>query len=70
LGHKVISARQIERRLRAKKSERKRRIYGRTKPGSLLKHPIPVKTNSWNVAISGSGVHSVRCLEVKKGIPA
>jgi hypothetical protein len=33
-----ISARQIDRRLQAKKSERKRRIYERTKPGSLLKH--------------------------------
>ena len=41
-----ISARQIDRRLKAKKSERKRRIYGRTKPGSLLKHHIPVKTDS------------------------
>jgi hypothetical protein len=35
-----ISARQIDRRLQAKKSERKRRIYGRTQPGSLLKHHI------------------------------
>jgi len=48
-----ISARQIDRRLRAKKSERKRRIYGRTKPGSLLKHHIPVKTDSWNVTCPG-----------------
>src|ERR1700751_931198 len=31
-----ISARQIDRRLRTQKRERKRRIYGRTKPGSLL----------------------------------
>ena len=37
-----ISARQIDRRLKAKKSERRRRIYGRTQPGSLLKHHIPV----------------------------
>ena len=43
-----ISARQIDRRLKAKKSERKRRIYGRTKPGALWKHPIPVKTDSWD----------------------
>jgi hypothetical protein len=48
-----ISARQIDRRLKAKKSERKRRIYGRTKPGSLLKHPIPVKTDSWDVTSPG-----------------
>ena len=48
-----ISARQIDRRLQAKKSERKRRIYGRTKPGSLLKHHIPVKTDSWDVTSVG-----------------
>jgi len=48
-----ISARQIDRRLKAKKSERKRRIYGRTKPGSLLKHHIPVKTDSWDVTSPG-----------------
>ena len=48
-----ISARQMDRRLKAKKSERKRRIYGRTKPGSLLKHHIPVKTDSWDVTTPG-----------------
>jgi hypothetical protein len=48
-----ISARQIDRRLQAKKSERKRRIYGRTKPGSLLKHHIPIKTDSWDVTSPG-----------------
>jgi len=48
-----ISARQIDRRLKGKKSERKRRIYGRTKPGSLLKHHIPVKTDSWDVTSPG-----------------
>ena len=48
-----ISARQIDRRLQAKKRERKRRIYGRTKPGSLLKHHIPVKTDSWDVTSPG-----------------
>ena len=48
-----ISARQMDRRLRAQKSERKRRVYGRTKPGSLLKHHIPVKTDSWDVKSPG-----------------
>jgi hypothetical protein len=48
-----ISARQMDRRLRAQKSERKRRVYGRTKPGSLLKHHIPVKTDSWDVTSPG-----------------
>jgi len=48
-----ISARQIDRRLRAKKQARRRRIYGRTKPGCLLKHQIPVKTDSWDVKTPG-----------------
>ena len=48
-----ISARQIDRCLLTQKSERKRRIYGRTKPGSLLKHHIPVKTDSWDVTSPG-----------------
>jgi hypothetical protein len=45
---------QIDRRLQAKKSERKRRIYGRTTPRSLLRHHIPVKTDSWDVSSPGS----------------
>lgn len=48
-----ISARQIDRRLRSKKSERKRRVYGGTRPGLLLKHHIPVKTDSWDVKTPG-----------------
>ena len=48
-----ISARQIDRRLKAKKRERKRSLYGRTKPGALLKHHIPVKTDSWDVTSPG-----------------
>jgi hypothetical protein len=37
----------------AKKTQRKRRIYGRTKPGLLLKHHIPIKTDSWDVQSPG-----------------
>jgi len=48
-----ISPRQMDRRLQAKKTQRKRRIYGRTKPGLLLKHHIPVKTDSWDVKTAG-----------------
>ncbi len=48
-----ISARQIDRRLAGKKSQCKRRLYGQTKPGTLLKHHIPVKTDSWNVSTPG-----------------
>ena len=48
-----ISARQIDRRLKPAKTQRRRRIYGRTKPGYLLKHHIPVKTDRWDVQNPG-----------------
>ncbi len=44
-----ISPRSIDYRLRVEKRKQRRRLYGRTKPGSLLKHPIPLKTDQWNV---------------------
>jgi hypothetical protein len=49
----LISPRQMDRRLAAKKNHKRRRIYGRTKPGYLLKHHIPIKTDSWDVASPG-----------------
>lgn len=48
-----ISPRQMDRRLKAHKTQRQRRIYGRTKPGYLLKHQIPVKTDRWDVHSPG-----------------
>ena len=48
-----ISARQIDRRLKQKKKKLKRRMYGRTKPGTLLKHHIPIKTDHWDVSEPG-----------------
>jgi len=48
-----ISARQLDRRLALKKRQLKRRIYGHTKPGTLLKHQIPIKTEHWDVATPG-----------------
>ncbi len=48
-----ISPRQMDRRLRAQKTRLKRRMYGRTKPGTLLKHHIPIKTDSWGVQVPG-----------------
>jgi hypothetical protein len=48
-----ISARQMDRRLQGKKSQGQRRLYGQTKPGTLLKHHIPVKTDSWKVSTPG-----------------
>ena len=49
----AISARQMDRRLASQKRQKRRSIYGRTKPGYLLKHHIPVKTDRWDVASPG-----------------
>jgi hypothetical protein len=49
----AISPRQIDRRLKPRKRELRRRIYGRTKPGTLLKHHIPIKTDHWDVTHPG-----------------
>src|SRR5205814_7490013 len=48
-----ISARQIDRRLAPAKRQLRTRRYGRTKPGTLLKHHIPIKTDHWNVTRPG-----------------
>ncbi len=48
-----ISPRQIDRRLKDRKTALGRRIYGRTKPGTLLKHHIPIKTDNWDVDAPG-----------------
>lgn len=49
----TISPATIDRRLRPKKRQLKKRLYGRTKPGTLLKHHIPIKTDSWDVQMPG-----------------
>jgi hypothetical protein len=49
----TISPATIDRRLGVKKRQLKKRLYGRTKPGTLLKHHIPIKTDSWNVQSPG-----------------
>lgn len=48
-----ISARQIGNRLRDKKREIKKRIYGRTRPGALLKSMIPIRTSNWDIRLPG-----------------
>ena len=48
-----ISPRQIDRRLQPLKRRLGRRLYGRTKPGTLLKHHIPIKTDHWDVSTPG-----------------
>ena len=50
---RAISARQIDRVLAPDKRRIRRRMYGRTKPGTLLKHHIPIKTDHWNVTEPG-----------------
>jgi hypothetical protein len=50
---RAISARQIDRRLAGTKRQRTTRRYGRTKPGTLLKHHIPLKTDHWDVTVPG-----------------
>src|SRR5262249_54555574 len=49
----AMSARQMDRRLQSRKRQQKRKIYGRNKPGALLKHHIPIKTDSWDVKATG-----------------
>jgi hypothetical protein len=49
----AISARQIDRRLQPHRLELKRRLYGRTKPGTLLKHQVPIRTDHWDVTAPG-----------------
>jgi hypothetical protein len=48
-----ISPSTIDRRLKSKRRLLKKRLYGRTKPGTLLKHHIPIKTDSWDVSTAG-----------------
>lgn len=50
---RTISARQIDRVLAPHKRTIRRRQYGRTKPGTLLKHHIAVKTDRWDVTVPG-----------------
>ena len=52
-GLRAISARQIDRLLAPHKHQIRRRQYGRTKPGTLLKHHIPIKTDHWAVIEPG-----------------
>lgn len=49
----TISPATIDRRLKGKRGQLKTRLYGRTKPGTLLKHHIPIKTDNWDVKTPG-----------------
>jgi hypothetical protein len=43
----------MDRRLAPHRRQLTKRLYGRTKPGTLLKHHIPLKSNRWDVATPG-----------------
>ena len=65
-----INARQMDRRLKDKKAQVGRRMYGRTKPGTLLKHHIPIRTDNWDVKTPGwtevdTVSHSGNCADGK-----
>lgn len=49
----AISPSTIDRSLRDKKRQLRRRIYGRTKPGTLLRHRIEVRCEHWDVKEPG-----------------
>ena len=48
-----LSPRQMDRRLAAYRRPAATGRYGRTKPGSLLKHHIPLRTDRWDVTVPG-----------------
>lgn len=48
-----LSPRTMDRRLQSRKRKIRRRLYGRTKPGTLLKHHIPIRTEHWDVTVPG-----------------
>jgi hypothetical protein len=49
----ALSPRQMDRSLQPYKRQLLRRLYGRTKPGTLLKHHIPLRTDRWDVTVPG-----------------
>src|SRR5438309_3267196 len=50
---RTMSPSTMDRALRGRKRALQRRRYGRTKPGALLKHHIPLKTDRWTVTTPG-----------------
>ena len=49
----ALSARQMDRRLAPYRQQVRKGRYGRTKPGTLLKHHIPLRTDRWEVTVPG-----------------
>jgi hypothetical protein len=61
----TMSARQMDRRLASRKRKKTRSMYGKTKPGTLLKHHIPIKTDHWDVEAPGFTKEQLRNFENK-----
>ncbi|MEA1926477.1 MAG: hypothetical protein U9M90_04565 [Patescibacteria group bacterium] len=50
-----ISSATIDRRLKRSKRIKKKKVFSTTKPGSMLKKQIPIKTSSWDEKRAGFG---------------
>jgi hypothetical protein len=48
-----MSARSIDRVLRPHRTALRRRLYGRTKPGTLFKHQVPIRSERWETTEVG-----------------
>lgn len=48
-----MSARSIDRALKPHRSALKKRLCGRTKPGTLLEHQIPIRSERWDTTEAG-----------------
>ena len=48
-----MSPRTMDRLLRPQRGTLRRRMYGRTKPGTLLKHNVPIRSERWDVHEAG-----------------
>lgn len=75
-----ISPSTIDRRLKKTKYQTKKRIYCTTKPGYLLKHQIPIKTDCWDInkpgfievdlvahcgnSLDGDFIYSLNCTDI------
>lgn len=75
-----ISSATIDRRLKNKKYQIKKKMYSCTRPGTLLKHQIPIKTDNWDInepgflepdlvshggsSAEGDFIHSLNCTDI------
>jgi hypothetical protein len=48
-----LSPRQMDRRLAPDRQQVRKGLYGRTKLGTLLQHPSPLRTDRWDVTVPG-----------------